>query len=69
MEIESWHEFCNRDDEICSYDGIGRRHWKKDFIMNNRNFPYGLVLAGALVVLFGLMYATSVAVTNAPTGL
>ena len=47
---------------------LGRRHWKKDFIMNNRNFPYGLVLAGALVVLFSLMYATSVAVTNAPTG-
>ncbi len=36
--------------------------------MNNRNFPYGLVLAGSLVVLFSLMYATSVAVTNAPTG-
>ncbi len=37
--------------------------------MHNRNFPYGLWLAGALVVLFSLMYATSVAVTNVPTGL
>ena len=37
--------------------------------MNNRNVPYGLVLAGALLVLFSLMYATSVAVTNAPLGI
>ncbi len=37
--------------------------------MHNRNFPYGLVLAGALAVLFSLMYVTSVAVTYAPTGL
>ncbi len=37
--------------------------------MHNRNFPYGLVLAGALAVLFSLMYATSVAMQYAPTGL
>ncbi len=37
--------------------------------MHNRNFPYGLVLAGALFVLFSLMYATSVAMQYAPTGL
>lgn len=48
---------------------LGAAIWIKDFIMHNRNFPYGLVLAGALVVLFSLMYVTSVAVTHAPTGL
>ncbi len=31
--------------------------------MNNHNAPYGRVLAGALVVLFTLMYVTSIALT------
>ena len=69
IPFKSWHETCNTSFEICSYGGIGRRHWKKDFIMHNRNFPYGLVLAGALAVLFSLMYVTSVAVANVPAGL
>tara|TARA_R110002049_G_scaffold9444_5_gene48052 strand:- start:106 stop:219 length:114 start_codon:yes stop_codon:yes gene_type:complete len=37
--------------------------------MNNRNVQNGLVLAGALVVLFSLMFATSVAVTRVPFGI
>jgi hypothetical protein len=37
--------------------------------MNNRYVQNGLVLAGALVVLFSLMFATSVAVSRAPLGL
>ncbi len=37
--------------------------------MNNRNVQNGLVLAGALVVLFSLMFATSMAVSQAPAGL
>lgn len=37
--------------------------------MNNRNVQNGLVLAGALVVLFSLMFATSIAVSQAPVGL
>ena len=37
--------------------------------MNNRNVQNGLVLAGALVVLFSLMFATSIAVNQAPPGL
>ena len=69
IRFASWHDSCTTFTEICSYGGIGRRHWKKDFIMHNRNFPYGLVLAGALAVLFSLMYVTSVAVAYAPTGL
>ena len=69
IRFESWHESCNRIIEICSYGGIGRCHWIKDLIMHNRNFPYGLVLAGAFVVLFSLMFATSFAVANFPAGL
>jgi hypothetical protein len=37
--------------------------------MNNRNVQNGLVLAGALVVLFSLMFATSLAVSLASLGL
>lgn len=37
--------------------------------MNNRNVQNGLVLAGALVVLFSLMFATSLAISRAPLGL
>ncbi len=37
--------------------------------MNNRYFQNGLMLAGALVVLFSLMFATSVAVSRVPAGL
>jgi hypothetical protein len=37
--------------------------------MNNRNVQNGLVLAGALVVLFSLMFATSLAVSQSPLGL
>ena len=37
--------------------------------MSNRNVQNGLVLAGALVVLFSLMYATSFAISRAPLGL
>jgi hypothetical protein len=37
--------------------------------MNNRNVQNGLVLAGALVVLFSLMFATSLAVSQASVGL
>jgi hypothetical protein len=37
--------------------------------MNNRNVQNGLVLAGALVVLFTLMFASSVALSGAPLGL
>lgn len=36
--------------------------------MNNRNVQNGLVLAGALVVLFSLMFASSVALSVAPLG-
>ncbi len=37
--------------------------------MNNRNVQNGLVLAGALLVLFTLMFATSVALTRVPMGI
>lgn len=36
--------------------------------MNNRNVRYGLTLAGALLVLFSLMFASSLVVANAPLG-
>ena len=48
---------------------LGAAIGKGLFIMHNRNFPYGQVLAGALVVLLSLMYATSVAMQHAPAGL
>ena len=37
--------------------------------MNNRNVQNGLVLAGALAVLFSLMFASSLVATNTPAGL
>ena len=37
--------------------------------MNNRNVQNGLALAGAIIVLFSLMFASSVAVSNVPMGL
>lgn len=37
--------------------------------MNNRNVQNGLVLAGALAVLFSLMFATSLVATKLPTGI
>jgi hypothetical protein len=37
--------------------------------MNNRYVQNGLVLAGALVVLFSLMFASSVAVSRVPLGM
>lgn len=45
------------------------RQTSKDCTMNNRYFQNGLLLAGALVVLFSLMFATSVAVSRVPVGL
>lgn len=36
---------------------------------NNRNVQNGLVLAGALLVLFSLMFASSVVISGAPVGL
>lgn len=35
----------------------------------NRNLENGLALAGSLVVLFSLMFATSVVVAGGPVGL
>jgi len=37
--------------------------------MNNRNTGYTAILTTSLVVLFSLMYATSLAVQQAPFGL
>lgn len=37
--------------------------------MYNRNLQNGLVLAGMIVVLLGLMFATSMAVSSMPAGL
>lgn len=36
--------------------------------MYNRNLQNGLALAGMIIVLLGLMFATSLAVSSIPTG-
>jgi hypothetical protein len=48
---------------------LGQPRNQERLEMNNRNVQNGLVLAGALVVLFSLMFATSVAVSRLPVAL
>jgi hypothetical protein len=70
MGFTSWHGSCNNPSET-----INRRHaaagsqFAKERTMNNRNVQNGLVLAGALAVLFSLMFASSLVATNTPAGL
>ena len=74
QDFSTWHGSCNRTRVATrpAKHGPGGRE-PKDLqgtaAMNNRNVQNGLVLAGALVVLFSLMFATSIAVNQAPPGL
>lgn len=48
--------------------GRGDRFTEKEFEMNDRKLENGLALAGTLVVLLSLMFATALAVNTAPLG-
>lgn len=73
LKNTSWHGLCSIVSEYLHCPGhLGAGFfYRKDSNMYHRNSnrKLGLALAGSLVVLFSLMFATSLVVANGPVGI